>query len=356
MKRLGDIFDAICDLENLSCAFGKVQKGKAHRPDVMAFREDLSGNLREIRDALLSGRYDFGHYHAFKVFDPKERTIHAAPVRERVIHHAVVNVCGDQLERCLIDDSFACRKGKGQWAAIARAQEFARRHPWCLKLDIKSYFDSIDQGILSRILARKIKDRRLLDLLDGLLESFCVEPGKGLPIGNLTSQYFANLYLDGFDRLASCVKTRGYVRYMDDMLIFGEKEELKTFLRQAASFLRDTLALRIKNGGSLQPVSRGVDFLGCRVFPHHLTLNHRSKVRFRRKYQRLQDELLCGELDELGYQERVTALYAFARHADTVRLRTTISNFSIGELAQGLQPGETGRQLEQQQPAELPVG
>ena len=122
---------------------------------------------------------------------------------------------------------------------------------------------------------------------------------------------------------------------MDDMLIFGDKEELKSFLREAAAFLQEKLSLRIKNGGSLQPISRGVDFLGCRVFPNHLTLNHGSRVRFRRKYRRLQKSLLKGEIEELRYQECVTALYAFARHADTVRMRTTISVFSFGEQAQG---------------------
>lgn len=335
MKRLGNIYEDICDLENLEVAFGKVQRGKAFRPDVAAYRSKLSDNLQEVRGALVSGNYALGHYHAFKVFEPKERIIHAAPVRERVIHHAIVNVCGDYLERGLIDDCFACRKGKGQWAAIARAQEFARRHPWCLKLDIKSYFDSIDHGILMDALRRKFKDARLLNLLDALVGSYSTAPGKGLPIGNLTSQYFANLYLDRFDRLASCVKSRDYVRYMDDMLIFGDKEELKSFLREAAVFLQEKLSLRIKNGGSLQPISRGVDFLGCRVFPNHLTLNHRSRVRFRRKYQRLQRRLQEGEIGELRYQECVTALYAFARHADTARMRKTISVFSFGEQAQG---------------------
>lgn len=316
-RRLGNVFDSICDMDNLSSAFKKVRRGKSHRPDMIAFQENLRWNLLGIREDLLSGNFSLGRYHIFKVFDPKERTIHAAPVRERVIHHAIINLCGPWLERPLIENTFACRVGKGQWAAIAKARQLSRKHPWCLKLDIKSYFDSIDQEILFSMLLGKFKDPRLLDLFRELLSTYhSTAPGKGLPIGNLTSQYFANVYLAPFDRLASCRNNHGYVRYMDDILIFGEHQELREFLAIAREFLHDELHLVIKRGGSLQPISRGIDFLGCRLFPHRLLLNRRSRVRFLRKNRllvRLYDE---ERISEQELQTRATALYGFASHTD----------------------------------------
>ncbi len=316
-KRLGNVFDAICDMDNLSLAFKKVRRGKSHRPDMVEFQENLKWNLLGIREDLLSGNFALGRYHVFKVYDPKERTIHAAPVRERVIHHAIINLCGPWLERPLIDNTFACRTGKGQWAAIAKAQELSRKYSWCLKLDIKSYFDSIDQKILFSMLLGKFKDPRLLDLFYELLSTYySTVPGKGLPIGNLTSQFFANFYLAPFDRLASSRDHHGYVRYMDDMLIFGEHQELKEFLALAREFLHDELQLTIKRGGSLQPIARGIDFLGCRVYPHHLLLNRRSRIRFLRKNRllvRLYDE---ERISDRELQTRATALYGFASHTD----------------------------------------
>lgn len=207
---------------------------------------------------------------------------------------------------------------------MARAQEFARRHPWCLKLDIKSYFDSIDQQILLKLLARKIKDAQLLRLIECLLASYATAPGKGLPIGNLTSQYFANLYLDPFDRWASEVPRRGYVRYMDDMLVFGERAELREVLRNAHDFLGERLQLTIKNGGSLQPVSSGADFLGLRVFPNFRLLNQRSKRRFRRRMRDLDERFARGDCSEAEYQKRATALTAFTKHADTCHFRANV--------------------------------
>ena len=321
MRRLGDLYGRICDYSNLLDAFGKVRRGKQNRPDIREWTENLEARLNALLADLLRGDYRFGDYYVFKVFDPKERTIHAASVRERVIHHAVINLCGPRLEAGLIDDSYACRVGKGQLRAVQRAQAFARKHPWVLKLDIRHYFDSIDQRILMGLLERKLKDWRVLGLFEELLASYATEPGKGLPIGNLTSQYFANLYLDAFDRWAGEVRGRSYLRYMDDMLVFGQRDDLRCLKADSASFLADRLRLTIKGGGSLQPVGHGVEFLGYRVFPGFRLLNHRSKVRFLRRSRLLDEQLAEGRCTEAHYQARMTALTAFVRHADTFRWR-----------------------------------
>ena len=321
MRRLGGFYDEIHDFGNLLDAFAKVQRGKRSRPDIAEFRERLDENLLGLSAQLQQGDYDFGHYHSFQVFDPKERTIHAAPVRERVIHHAVINRCGEWLEKGLIDDSYACRRGKGQHAALRRAQEFARRHEWCLKLDIKSYFDSIDQRLLLMKLNRRIKDTRAMDLFVALLDSYSTAPGKGLPIGNLTSQYFANLYLDAFDRWAGAHASRSYLRYMDDMLVFGDREDLRDLQKDAVAWAQENLLLTIKHGGDLLRVSRGVDFLGFQLRGSHLRLNRRSRHRFLFKLKELRTALADGAITETRYQQRVTALCAFVQQGDTYHLR-----------------------------------
>lgn len=325
MKRLGNVFDALCNRQNLLAAFAAVQRGKRRRPDIVEWRENLDERLEDLGRELRAGEFKLGNYKSFKVYDPKERTIHAAPVRERVIHHAIINVFGERLEHALIDDSFACRRGKGQLRAVWRAQEFAKKHPWCLKLDIKSYFDSIDHEILLGLLERKLKDRRLLALLHELVESYSTTPGKGLPIGNLTSQYFANLYLDGFDRLAVGRKDFSYLRYMDDMLVFGNHSELKEFLLKAKDYLGQVLHLAIKGGGALHRISPGgVEFLGYRVKPECILLNRRSKLRFKRRLTALDALFASGKCTEKYYQSHATALFAFVRCADSYHFRMAV--------------------------------
>jgi len=200
-------------------AFGRVKKGKGGLQEVRSFAANLDGNINRIAQQLRDGTFRFGGYTYFNVYEPKERLIAAAPIRERVVHHAIIAVCGARLENSIVPHSFACRKGMGQWTAVARAHHLAGRHPWALKIDIKSYFDSIDHEILLDMIGRKIKDVRLLSLMRDLVESYTSAKfghGRGVPIGNLTSQYFANLYLDPLDRMPGPPR----VRYMDDTLFF----------------------------------------------------------------------------------------------------------------------------------------
>ena len=322
MKRAGELFEQLCSFENLRLAFVKARQRKQFCLDVRIFGENLDAALERLRQELLNGTFSFGDYTSFKVYDPKERVIHAAAFPERLVHHAIINVCGKRLESSLIDDSYACREDKGQVAAKNRARHFLRRHPWCLKLDIHHYFDSIDQVILLEMLKRKFKERRLLALLENLLKAYHSETAKGVPIGNLTSQFFANLYLDPFDRFAGEHRDRSYLRYMDDMLVFGEHEDLKALLHDAKTFLWERLQLTIKHGGSLHRSDRGVDFLGYRLFPDRTLLNARSRQRFKQKYKHYTSQLEHGLMSEQQYQAKCGALFAFVRHADTFGLRT----------------------------------
>ena len=355
MKRLGNLFERLCDFRTLEAAFARVRKGKARRSDVAAFARGMPENLNAVADELRAGTFRFGNYHFFKVYDPKERLIAAAPVRERIVHHAVIALIGERLERALIDKSYACRKGKGQWKAVAEAERLARLHPWYLKLDIHHYFDSIDHGILKGILRRKIKDARFLALLDSLIDTYrageTAERATGLPIGNLTSQYFANLYLDAFDRWLDGQDV-AHLRYMDDVLVFGTREALRRVFAAVPSFLAAALRLTLKAKGGLHRTARGVDFLGCRILPGGARLNARSRRRFLRKLA-LYDGL-AAERGERWLQNRLTALFAFARQVHSYGFRRK----AVGENGQGNGECSSRRWLWQQQrvcPA-LPLG
>ncbi|MFV1967507.1 MAG: hypothetical protein ACC628_18930, partial [Pirellulaceae bacterium] len=187
MKRTGNLIERIADANNLRLAFWKATKGKRGKREVLLFRSALDCNLHRLREEFLSGSVAWGPYHEFRVRDPKERNIFAPPIRDQVAQHAIMNICEDQFERFQIHDSYASRKGKGLDAAISRAKHFVRKGDWYLKLDVCKYFDSVDHEILKGLLRRRFKDAVVLRLLDSIIDSCATKPGRGLPLGNLTS-------------------------------------------------------------------------------------------------------------------------------------------------------------------------
>lgn len=201
MRRTGNLFEQIVARDNLREAFQRAARGKRSQAEVRLFAEHLDDRLRQISADLLAGTIALGRFQQFVIRDPKERVITAPCFEERVLHHAVMNVCEPDFERWLIDDTFACRVGRGRDAAVQRAAVFARRYPVFLKLDIRKYFDSIPHSVLRDRLRRKFKDARLIRLFDRIIGAFRGRSECGLPIGSLTSQYFANFYLGWFDRV-----------------------------------------------------------------------------------------------------------------------------------------------------------
>ena len=315
MKRAGNLFERVLDRDNLRSAVGKAMRGKRDRPEVVAFLQDLDHQLAVMAEQLRAGTFPLGRFRQFIRFDPKERVITAPCFPERVLHHAVTNVCEPVFENGLIDDTFACRAGKGRLAALVRAQQFARRFPFFLKLDIRKYFDSVPHDRLLELLARRFKDRPLLDLFGRIVRAFRGGMGRGLPIGSLTSQHLANFYLGWFDRFAKeTLRVRGYVRYMDDMGLWADdKAELADALQAAEGFLRDDLRLTLKPTPYVNRVEHGMDFLGCRLYRGHMVLNRRSRRRFRRRLAWLERLHDSGQLSERQFQDRVTAMTAFTR-------------------------------------------
>ncbi len=348
MRRIGNLFEAVVEPENLRLAFWKASRGKQHRPDQREYAARLEEEIEALRLGLLQGDYPVGDYTRFTVYDPKERVICAAAFRERVLHHALMNVCEPLVDRWLVFDCYACRVGKGQAKAVRRAQAFARGYPWFLKADIRKFFDSVPHDGLKALLRRKFKDGRLLGWFDRIIGTYETQPGRGLPIGNLTSQHFANLYLDPLDRFArETLRAGGYVRYMDDFVLWsGEKDELKAARERVAALVAERLGLELKDEPYLNRTRHGMDFLGMRVFPGVVRLNRRSKERFAEKARRYGWLLAQGRWTERTYQERMTALTAFVEQAETLAWRKSFFREPAPNV--GLEPEHPWRELEQQ--------
>lgn len=332
MKRENGLYQKIHTYENLCLAFWKAARGKQDRQEVIAFRGDFDRQIRKLQGELRRHAPDIGHYRFFKVHDPKKRSICAARFAERVLHHAVMNICEPLLESYAIHDTYACRKGRGNRKALARAQHFARRHKWYLKLDIQKYFDSIHHGILLRLLARRIKDKDLLLLFEKLFDTYHTKPGKGMPIGNLISQHLANFYLGGFDHwIKEERKIKGYLRYMDDMLIFGHDRALLTAeLENIRNYLQVQLGLQLKAGIQLNRCRHGFVFLGYRLFPGRITLSQRSKRRFLHKFKRYEQKWLHGQWSTAELARHMEPLIEFTRAAGATGLRrSAIDRFGV---------------------------
>jgi len=328
VKRVGNLFDQIVDLDNLQLAFWKASRGKRLCDDQQRFQAHLDHELVCLRNGLLSCTYPIGDYRRFTIHDPKEREICAASFGERVLQHAIMNICEPFFTRWLIYDSYACRKGKGQLAAVRRAREFAGRYEWFIKCDFKKYFDSIPHGRLKAALQRRFKDPYLLDWFSRIIGSYEKTPGRGLPIGALASQHFANFYLDPLDRFLTQEwegAKIGYVRYMDDFVLWAnDKEGLLALRRSIEDFAEGELGLALKREPFINRTRHGMDFLGMRVFPKVVRLGRASRIRYRRKvtaYGRLFER---GEWDEAEYQCRLTALTAFTEQAEACIWRRKI--------------------------------
>lgn len=316
MHRINHLFDQVTSYENLATAFRLARRGCGDGPTVCRFFFHLERELLRLQDELQANRYIPGAYHFFTIHDPKERVIAVAPFRDRVVHHAIVRVLTPIYERVFTFDSYATRPGKGTHAAIRRAQGFLRRWSFYLKTDIAKYFEHVDHDMLLEILARKLKDACLLRLLERIIRH-APTPGMGLPIGNLTSQFLANVYLDPLDhQIKDQLGVQGYLRYMDDLVLFHDDKHalgrLQSFLQD---FLADRLRLRLKPEATfLQRASHGLSFLGMRIFPHLIRVKRENR---RRSFRRLRQTIAAweqGDITEEGMQQSLTSIVGHVRY------------------------------------------
>ena len=343
MHRAKHLFERVCSFENLRVAARKALRGKRGRMPGAAFFGDLENELVSLHRELATGAYEHGGYHYFRIFEPKERLVAAAPFRDRVVHHAIVRVIEPIFERRFIEDSFACRPGKGTHAAMRRALHFARGFDYALKCDVRKYFPSIDHEVLMGLVGRVIGDAKLLDLIGGIVAShrdgyrqeWPVGGGlfdmhashRGLPIGNLTSQFFANVYLNPLDHfIKHDLGVKGYVRYMDDFILFGDT---RLSLRDWGRRVRDKLSeLRLKmhtDKYRLMPTACGVDFVGFVVFGDgRVRVRSASVKRFDRSYRRMRWEVNHKMRIPADLTARVRAWGAHAAYAQSYGLRRAV--------------------------------
>lgn len=326
MKRRGNILPLIADRGNLAEAFWRAAGGKRNTAAVHRFQKDLPENLRGLSREILGECAPLGELHRFVIRDPKRRVIHASSFRERVLHHAIMNVVAADFERGAIDQSCACRVGKGNRAALARALRHTTSDRYFLKLDIRRYFDSIGHATLRRGFRRLFKDEALLLLLDRIVELFETTPGHGLPIGALTSQYFANFYLDPMDRfIKENLACRPYVRFMDDFVLWSnDAGRLANWEAEIGEWLRDRLGLQLKEGRRFGRCSEGLPFLGFRLKRGRLLLGKRARARFRRRLRENERAHCAGQLSELDLQRRADALLGFVRQASCAGWRARV--------------------------------
>jgi len=326
VKRAGGLWPRITSFEHLLLAADRAANGKRRRPDVGAFAFDLEPQLLRLQAELLDGTWRPGPHRSFVIREPKVRRICAAPFPDRVVHHALCGALEPVLERSFIHDSYACRRGKGTHRAIWRAREYLRRYPYYLKFDIRRYFPSVDHGVLHRLLARRFREPEVLSLCSTIIANPepGLPPGKGLPIGNLTSQFFANVYLDKVDHFAreEC-RVPGYVRYMDDIVLFGpDKNGLWEHLECIRNVLEQQLLLTIKPGSVVLATRlQGLPFLGFRVFPGTIRVLRPNWRRFQRNLLVRLDAFRTGSLSQTELENSVRSIYGYLDIGNTRNLR-----------------------------------
>lgn len=343
MKRIGNLWPQIVAFDNLLQASRQAQKGKRFRDNVLAFNYNLSSELTVLQTELSNQTYEPGTYKTFKIRDPKPRLISAAPYRDRVVHHALCNIVMPVLDRCLIHDTYANRPGFGTHRALRRFTKFARSSKYVLKCDLKKYFPSIDHIILKRLIRRKIKCQKTLWLIDTIIDGSNeqesvvfhfqgddllapVQRRRGLPIGNLTSQYFANYYLSGFDHfIKEHLQIRRYLRYVDDYALFSDDCQTLHDARLAIEYYLSQLRLVMHPVKSqLFETRHGVNFVGFRVLPDQTRVCNYNLRKARRRCRQLQAAYAVGEIDVEQWLQSVRSWDSHLRHGDTYRLRQQI--------------------------------
>jgi RNA-directed DNA polymerase len=350
---VGTDFDALLGWDNLVLAYQHASRGKRGRSDVAGFEHRLEENLVSLRHALLSQSYVPGRYASFLIHEPKRRLISAAPFRDRVVHHALCNLMEPVFERGFVSDSYANRVGKGTHRALDRAQVWARRFRFVLQVDIRQFFPSIDHAILRRRLATRVKDSKLLWLIDTILASgagvlseeyemayfpgddlLAIERPRGLPIGNLTSQFWANVYLDPFDHFVKReLRCRGYLRYVDDMLLFADDKKTLWAWKRALVERLAGLRMTIHPHAHPRPVKEGIPFLGFVVYPARRRLKRRKGLAFQRRLRILLKAHQAGEASSADVAASIDGWVNHVRYGNTSGLRRSM----LGDLPKDIE-------------------
>jgi retron-type reverse transcriptase len=349
MRIYNKLFERIIEPENLFSAWDKFRKGKNEKLDVLRFEKNLEQNIFQLHRDLRDKTYKHGGYTSFYIHDPKPRHIHKATVRDRVLHHAVFKVLNPVFEPIYIHNSFSCRLGKGNHKGVKTLAHMLRQASrnntktcFVLKCDIRKFFDSIDHDILIDLVQRKIRDKNAMNLLREILSSFANEQPnlfgiKGVPIGNLTSQLFANIYMNGLDQfMRHDLKVKYYARYTDDFVIVSDDENyLKKLLPPIQLFLKEKLKLGLHPSKvSIRKYRQGIDFLGYVALPHHVALRTKTKKRMMWKLRNKMAEYKNNTISKSTLLASFQSYLGVLSHADSHKLTEGLQNkfwFWLGE-------------------------
>lgn len=340
MKRLGNLYDQIISLDNLRLADERARKGKLNSYGVKLHDRNKEANLLSLHEALKAGTYRTSKYSTFTIYEPKEREIFRLPYfPDRIVHHAVMNILEPIWVSIFTADTYSCIKGRGIQAAANKVRRVINRDKkgcaYCLKIDIRKFYPSIDHNVLKSIVRRKIKDTRLLNHLDEIINS-----AEGLPIGNYLSQYLANLILAYFDHWVKEVKrVKYYFRYADDIVVLhSDKKMLHVLLTEFESYLNENVRLEVKQNKQVFPVARdhrdsfgrGIDFLGYVFYLNETRLRKRIKQNLCKKVAKLRKRK--KPIGEAEFKQTLAAWWGWAKYSDSKYLINKLNKIAPYEI------------------------
>lgn len=348
------------------CSFGwlleanrNARKGKRYRAEVMGFTARLEDNLFAVQQGMMDGSYELGPYRKLWVYVPKKRLVMALAYPDRIVQWSLYQYLNPVYDKLFIEDSYACRVGKGSHKAAKRLQYWMRqvdRKPgpgwYCLKLDISKYFYRVNHEKLLSILERRIKDPDMMAFIRGVVNStaepFGLPRGRspqdtqpeewlydvGMPIGNLTSQLFANIYLNELDQYCKHVlKIHFYIRYMDDVIILAQdKETLQRWKAAIETFLQNELALDLNDKTSIRPIRQGVEFVGVRIWATHMKLRKSTVRRLKREVRKISALYAAGDMSREGFERRVSSIRGLLKHTESASLRWRLNEIYRAEM------------------------
>lgn len=330
-------YKEIISVKNLLEAWKEFERGKKNKKDVQEFSLYLMDNILSLHKELLYHTYNHGGYQAFKINDPKPRDIHKASVRDRLLHHAIYRILYPFFDRTFIADSYSCRNNKGTHKAINKFKKYSNivsknntQTCWILKCDIRKFFANINHEILNNILIEYIPDKNIIKLLENIIGSFNTKNKNnniGLPLGNLTSQLFVNIYMNKFDQFVKHkLKIKYYIRYADDFIFLSEnKKELKEIISIINNFLLEELKLEMHpDKVFIKTLSSGVDFLGMVNFPHHKILRTKTKKRMFGKMKKKKLELENDLISKESFDQSLQSYLGMLAHCDGYKVRNSL--------------------------------
>lgn len=336
---MGLLFEKFVSIDHLFQSWEEFKRGKRKRKDVQYFGRHLEDNIFQIQQELSSLQYLHAQYDQFYVTDPKQRRISKATVKDRIVHQALYAVLNDILDKKFIFHSLSCRIGKGTHVGIVQLRRMLRkvsangtRSCYALKMDIRRFFDTVDHQILKNLLRRNIGDEKILTITERIIDGFKIEgstAGIGIPLGNVTSQLFANLYLHELDRfIKHGLKEKSYLRYCDDFILAANsKSHLEGLIDPIQTFLSENLRLKLHPGKMIiKKLTQGIDFVGYVLFPRHTLVRAKTKKRMKKRLKEAFELYMMGKIEAQSMDQRLQSYLGILSHADQRSLITALKN------------------------------